>query len=344
MRALALLGCLLVTAAAAAPAAYSLNLKQGRARMRAGDPKGAVAAFRAALVAAPNDEVALSELGAAALQAGDLALADEAARASVAAAQRPELKAASLFNLGRVCEKKADRAGAIDAYRRSLEARPNGTVWRALAALDNKAAAPFDPLRPQAMQGPFASLQAYLDEHEILDARSPALATPRPPYLAARALVSHSEVSIAVQLAAGWFVGQVDFIGAGARHEGELTVLALEAKDVLPGGAPELRIHFVERSSEREPGGSGSDTDASWLALVGVGPSGRPSVAGNFLVDWLPASGGTFVPLAERAHAPGLTTVPLELAADTVRIATLPSGIPARIRTEQLGSHLVVFP
>jgi hypothetical protein len=345
MREIALCGCLFasVAVAAAPQAVYSTQLKLGRARMRGGDAKGAIAAFRAALAALPKDAVALSELGAAALQAGDAALAEESTRASVAAAERPELKAASLYNLGRICEKKGDRAAAIDAYRQSLSARPNATVWRALAALDAKAAAPFDPLAPRAMQGPFPSLQAYLEDHEIFEDRSPTLANPPPPYRAVRALVTVSDVSIAVQLASGWFVGQLDFVGTGSRHNGELSVIELAVKDVLPGGAPEVRVHFLERSSEREENEPGSDTDASWLALVGVGPSGKPSCTGNFLVDWLPTM-GDFVPQSSRAGDAKLATVPMEMAADAVIISSLPKSVPARVRQEQLGRHLVVFP
>lgn len=361
----ALIACLAFAAAAAPPppAAYSTALKKGRARARTGDAAGAVVSFRAALAAKPDDAVALSELGAAALQAGDLALAEQSTRAAVAAATTPQLKGAALYNLGRICEKKGDRAGAVDAYRQSLQARRNGTVWRALGALDAGAAAPFDPLAPQPMKGPFASPAEFLaqlpnNSGRLVDDDSPALANPPPPYRAARVLATTDDpareppafesLSLAVQLPSGWFVCPT-FATVQNAHDplgnstGSFAGIEIAAKDLLAGGAPEVSLRYLERSAYVSDTTTEAE-DATWLAIVGVGASGKPSCVTGIVVDWLPARGSDFVAEEARARDPKLVTVPIEFAADAINVPALPKAIPARIRDAQLGRHLVTFP
>ncbi|MEM9490985.1 MAG: tetratricopeptide repeat protein, partial [Myxococcota bacterium] len=96
----------------------------------------ATRAFQAALEAIPMDGRALSELGWAAFQAGDYPLARTANRDAVRAATDPRVRAASLYNLGRVAEAAGERDEAAGHYRASLALRPNRTVERRLAGLD----------------------------------------------------------------------------------------------------------------------------------------------------------------------------------------------------------------
>jgi len=114
-------------------AEYQKRLKAGRAL--AGDKKwrDAASEFAAALEAIPMDGRALSELGWAAFQAGDFDRAREANRKSVLASSDSSVKAASLYNLGRVAEATGDGDTAGRHYRESLKLRDNETVRQRLA-------------------------------------------------------------------------------------------------------------------------------------------------------------------------------------------------------------------
>jgi tetratricopeptide (TPR) repeat protein len=117
------------------PARHAQALARGRELDRAGDHAGALAAFRDAVAAMPGDPVALSELSWAAFQTGDLELARDAGEKSVAGAHEPKLKAASLYNLGRISEERGEAARAQALYRESLALRPNRAVRQRLLRL-----------------------------------------------------------------------------------------------------------------------------------------------------------------------------------------------------------------
>jgi hypothetical protein len=126
--------------------AYASHLRAGRAHAKAKRWGEAAAEFEAALAAVPMDDRALSELGWAALQAGDHDRAEKASADSVRVSSTPELKAASLYNLGRVAEARGDRERAAALYADSLVLRPNKTVVKRLVALGKPApAAASDP-------------------------------------------------------------------------------------------------------------------------------------------------------------------------------------------------------
>jgi tetratricopeptide (TPR) repeat protein len=148
-----------VEMAAPAPAkGYHRALERGRQAARRGDQPAAIAAFEEALAARPEDARALGELGWAAFKLGELLRAEDATRRSIARAADPRLRAASLYNLGRILEDRRLPDEARAAYEESLRLRPNGTVRERLAALgagaDDTAGAP-------PLAGPYASPAAY---------------------------------------------------------------------------------------------------------------------------------------------------------------------------------------
>jgi hypothetical protein len=84
------------------------------------------------------DGRALSELGWAAFQAGDYEKAKKANQDSARVAVDPKVKAASLYNLGRVAEALKDTESAAGYYRESLKLRPHKAVTARLEKLGKK--------------------------------------------------------------------------------------------------------------------------------------------------------------------------------------------------------------
>lgn len=119
---------------------------------------------------ADDDPRKLAEAGWTAYQKHDLDKAEKLTRQAIAATSDTELQGAELYNLGRILEDRKDKAGAIAAYKQSFEARHNGTVRQRLGTLDPAAAAAFDTFKPHALQGPFASLEAYCKQWLANDA------------------------------------------------------------------------------------------------------------------------------------------------------------------------------
>jgi tetratricopeptide (TPR) repeat protein len=115
--------------------AYRKHLAAGRKHGVKSEWGEARVEFEAALAAIPHDGRALSELAWAAFNAGDHERARQAGREAVAAAGDPRLKAASLYNLGRVEEASARKDQAARLYRESLALRPSKTVEARLAGL-----------------------------------------------------------------------------------------------------------------------------------------------------------------------------------------------------------------
>jgi tetratricopeptide (TPR) repeat protein len=91
------------------------------------------------------DARALSELGWAAFKAGDYDRALSANRDSVKAATEPRVKAASLYNLGRVAEACGDKPAAVGYYLQSIRLRPNDAVAARLKALGKSEQPPWRP-------------------------------------------------------------------------------------------------------------------------------------------------------------------------------------------------------
>ena len=162
-------------------AIYLKGLLHGRALAKEKRWAEAQARFEAALAAIPMDSRALSELGWAAFQAGDLPRAREANRDSVRAATEDKLKAASLYNLGRVAEAEEKLTDAVGFYARSLALRPHKGVAKRLADVWAQAGLPPRDTRgslappPDSLRctGKYASLESlctclrgsYLKDH-----------------------------------------------------------------------------------------------------------------------------------------------------------------------------------
>jgi hypothetical protein len=111
----------------------------------------AVVAFEAALQAVPMNEQALTDLGWAAFQAGDLAKARAADQNAVRATTQPALRAAALYNLGRVEEAQGDRSAAARSYQQSLALRSHPAVEARLAAF-GEARTPARPESPLSVR------------------------------------------------------------------------------------------------------------------------------------------------------------------------------------------------
>ncbi len=116
---------------------YKQRLSAGRKAAKAAQWPAAIRELEAALVAIPGDDRALAELSFAAMSAGDHDKARKAGRQAVRTATDPKIKAASLYNLGRV-EETAAPAKAAALYRESLALRPNATVEKRLADLASR--------------------------------------------------------------------------------------------------------------------------------------------------------------------------------------------------------------
>ena len=121
---------------------YRRRLSTGRKLARARKWGEATVELEAALAAIPMDGRALSELGWAAFQAGDHARARKASADAVRVTSEPALKAASLYNLGRIAEAQGDATSAARSYTESLALRPSKTVVARLTALGGKPPAP----------------------------------------------------------------------------------------------------------------------------------------------------------------------------------------------------------
>jgi len=129
------------------------------------------------------DGRALSELGWAAFQAGDYERARKANRDSVNATTEDRVRAASLYNLGRVAEAQEKVAEAMGHYSRSLALRPHKAVAARLSGLAARAgaAAPGgkSPVAPRATDAPCQKLfpsedalcrclaKAFVDDHGL---------------------------------------------------------------------------------------------------------------------------------------------------------------------------------
>jgi tetratricopeptide (TPR) repeat protein len=120
---------------AEARASLLRHLRDGRKASSAKDWGGALKAFDQALAIAPDDARVLSEVGWAAFQANDLARAEAANKRALANTKDPKLRAATLYNSGRVAEARGQKDAATKLYRASLELRDNAEVKKRLAGI-----------------------------------------------------------------------------------------------------------------------------------------------------------------------------------------------------------------
>lgn len=134
---------------------YVAALKAGRQADGKGQLAEARKQFAAAVVLLPEGGAAQSELGWVAYRLKDLLAAEQATRAAVRHSERPSLRAASLYNLGRILTDQGKKAEAGQAYKEAWELARNPVTLAAWKALDPVAAAAAWP-SVEALTGPVA--------------------------------------------------------------------------------------------------------------------------------------------------------------------------------------------
>jgi hypothetical protein len=361
---------------------YRSSLVEGRDRAARGDWAGAVTAFERARAAAPGDGVAESELGWALFRDGELARAEQITQASIGHASAPRLKAASLYNLGRIREAQADLASAADAYRTSLALRPSDTVRARLAALDKAVPASDDPLAPAPLQGPFADVG---DMCEAQNQRSPdslvtcdgtrsglaagpeAISSPPRPIDEVRLVAMTGALDdvtclLALRTAAGWWIHDgipcETTSSAGRDWAASLSLTADDSAAAVGStrqrrGEPAARVprivaRFLLSYAGRD---EGDDADprlhqCEEIAVIcGVGPSGRPSCTPNLTVAWASTCAAD-PPSGSMAPAPPRWDRRSEPVLSAGRIVFPAAAGPGGRSPVELatGSHRLVFP
>lgn len=299
--------------------AYRRTLARGRARHRAGDYPGAIAAFEQALAMRPGDSPILVEMGWAALFAGDLERSAALQRLALAQSRDPELRGAAAYNLGRALEAMGQRERAAEAYQDSLRVRTSSVVERRLVDAGESVARRDFGFASRIGHGPHRSLWEYCDELAELE--------PEPErrscdvVLAGEHRLRGARVDVPSAVEA---MGLTELLPFATRREGEddrlhlgmrtgagwFVLQELGTRTEAGQGAQEVAVDVVERASGTyllvsvqslwELG----DDPRAWEAqeiyrhafVCSTGPSGRPSCTGE-----LPWSGETH----ERVSEPG---------------------------------------
>lgn len=282
---------------------YRQALARGRKAGAARDYAAAMASFEAALVAVPGDARALSELGWVAFLAGELEHAERATEASIAAAVDPKLRAASLYNRGRIAEAGGDNPRAIEAYQSSLALRPNDTVQARLATLGG---AVRKALAPVAAGGPYPDLATACAALPFFEPRwtcgAPVLEGPtrleaRGPLLEVRVIgeaavtdaagESFDSCRLALRTARGWFLSAATSCEAHAWARSKVRELAWAGADAAGGPV-------VAWTLEHATGDRGFDRDGAryqtwvtrvWRTFCGVSEAGVPACTPALLVS-----------------------------------------------------------
>jgi hypothetical protein len=298
-----LLGLVLAAAAPAPPPAsktkvspavkkeYKAALSRGRQLEKGKDYPGAVRAFQAALAVIPDDPWALSELGWAAFLARDLTLAAQSTRRAIAMNGEPKQKSASLYNLGMIEEALGHNQAASEALLDSLAIRPTRAARAELLKVDPAAAAAIDPFAPTPMKGPFASLAEFCKTVEASSKNcscdwdepkweaAKAKAKLEPPYQDARVFESMCndapEENLALKLKDGWYVAP----DVGEPNWGGYCKNKLEVPGLIWENGKRWLVLEVGQSSEcwSVHEDFNSTWTTSWITIVAIGPSGRPS-------------------------------------------------------------------
>jgi tetratricopeptide (TPR) repeat protein len=283
-----------------ATASYGAALVLGRKLVHADKFAEATRAFEDALSKLPDDPVALSELSWSAFKAGQLDRAAKAARKSASATGNKRLRAASLYNLGRVLEARAERDGAVAAYLTSYRLRPRPAVAKRLYALG--AEIPAGGLqRAMPLAGPATELTELCAEPCVAPVTSGVtgpthIDEPPPPYRAIGFFRAAGEAGCRLQIATerGIYAGADDLFNCTA-DRADARVDRLEVVDVVPGGAPEIAVEFsgawYRVGAVDDVWGAGWKRDHH-LVVCGIGATGTPSCTGWFDLgysdDWKP--------------------------------------------------------
>lgn len=333
--------------------AFKKAIREGRSLAKKELYEDASAAFQRALVAVPNDPLALSELSWALLKANDLSGAIKAANASIERATG-NLKAASLYNLGRGLEAADRDEAAIEAYRDSMNIRPHSAVAKRLSSLTDEVIAPLAPVKWLGPYPDIVGLCAALREDQQIDADDEAwtcktIATQTQtfkdiaPYVEATAVVIGDEYEtqgrLAAEVSSGWFTSPEPFYqlmesGMDAAS-GELQQAAI----VAAGDVSVLRIDF----STSEDARFGS-FDATRAVICGVGASKNLSCT-PFIAKTIEIAEFDFVE-AESDEDPEITqSVSLDIAFGVNgKLKVSGKGEVPADYSAQLGEHLLFFP
>ncbi|HEX3760752.1 MAG TPA: tetratricopeptide repeat protein [Kofleriaceae bacterium] len=368
--------------AGGATAAPDEALRKARKLAAAGKHAEAVAAFEQVVKAHPDDVAAQAELGFEAYKAKDYAKAEAVTRAAIAklpaakasdadTSQADRTRGAALYNLGLILEATNRPKDAATAYAGSLDARASRAARTRLQKLDPALAAKHDPLAPDPLAGPFASLTATCeaarkdapadppadwDEGESC-ARPPRIAiagAPTPPFdeVVAYQTPPKVDLHIAVRIGKQWYrysfgsshdLGEPG--GGDGEHCGATTYKAVRI-GALKREVPALQLEYtgLNEACERRKGG-GHYESWGWndrgLVVIGVGPSGKPSGMPPLLtheVDWFSEDEGK-----KTTSRAGLTLTwapgALDVGGKAPQTGTEPLDAEGL-----LGHHVIAFP
>ena len=195
------------------PLDYQSQLREGRRLAAKGSWPEAAAAFAAALHAKQDDAAALSELSFAELSLHRLVDAEAHAKRALAQSSNPSLKAANLYNLGRIAEAQLTSKEpetvkkAADYYRQSLKLRQSEEVLSRLFQLDEH-----PEVLPCTEPRPFKELLACMKRIFHLEDQHIEIHNPAESVVALKIKFQPEDFFyqfsdyLAVQTAAGWQV------------------------------------------------------------------------------------------------------------------------------------------
>jgi hypothetical protein len=276
---------------------YRERLLAARAIADGGDLAAALRAYDRCVELAPDDGNLRLEMARVALHAKDLDRAAAEAQHGADSYYTLDARAAALYVLGRVAEQRGDAHAAVDLYRRSLAVRFDSIVRARLAWLDHAAELEVDPLSPAPLDGPFESVDAWCGavtangqecracgqiarQSAIRGSASGAFRSALL-FTSACGAPPAEELHVAVRLGDGWYVGTAAPLGGGR--------CAWDAPSLPPiaAGGPAgaiLTVRFTTRGACHTLAEDREQVD-SYTALVGVGPSGRPSITPSIVTE-----------------------------------------------------------
>ena len=347
-------------AAALTPAAqkqYKASLAKGRALQGKKKYADAIAAFDDALKASPDDPTALGELGWTAYLAKDLKKAEAMTRKSLAGQAAPNIRGASLYNLGLIEEELGDKKAAIASYGESLKVRPNGVVRAKLTALDPTAAAAFEPFAPHKLSGPYKSVDAYCKaeppnsddnpdhcwcgtavETTAIKVTKPFDAIQAFAYACSDNEAGSKSYAIAVKLAAGWYVDTIKEVEL-ARHCDE----SIAFKPSAQQGAS-LLVEFAV-TGDCSGGTLTEEWSEDWVLAMGIGPSKVPSSTRILATRRESMQSDPFEPKPPPAKVSVDVAFQLAWGKDgAVELTGKTKGLDKDEASNLLGKHTLVFP
>lgn len=321
----------------------------------------AIATFQQALAVIPDDATVLAEIGWTAYQAHDLKQAEAMTRRSLANEGAPSLRGATLYNLGKIQEALSNKIGAIASYGESLRVRPNGIVRAALAKLDATAAAAFDPFKPAALAGPFASIDAFckatkrpnedgnLEDCSCGDvdpkAPKPTLAAPfdEAKLFLDACSAPHTEnarmqYDLGIRVGKSWFVAKYGELRVNRHCELDLKDDAVAVTDGV------LQLKATETGS-CIGGDIGSDWTTEWRVIVGLGASGIPAAPPPIVVKRHTVDQTDMFGPAAKKRVSADIALEVSVSKDrTLEIKGRTTGLDSSESSNVLGKHRLVFP